>query len=217
MLSQSFLLQVSTQPGEHITDNDSAESASDRESSQTSKAERGTTSQAASSQGDGSNKPTAGTNAHNPKATTSDPKRRRLSDVVMGNKASASNEKHCEESQAQHEQEEHQEDDQEADSLSEQSDDSTATDIFHAAVDPHKTWTTVEEQRSKAAQQLAGQLRSKPLLPLHPDDATGTQPWLDTTSGVKLPVAHCAFAGCRWSVSQSSTRPELMLAEHLEK
>ena len=65
--------------------------------------------------------------------------------------------------------------------------------------DGPRTFEDVEQRR---ARRLAGKLRDRPLLPPDPEDARSS--WLDVHSGVKLPVAHCAFIRCTWTGKHSS-------------
>ena len=76
------------------------------------------------------------------------------------------------------------------------SEDENAIAVAEVCVEKHKYWTTVEDANLARIDALAKELREKPLLPPHPEDPQ--RPWLDTTSGVALPVCHCAFLGCAW-------------------
>jgi hypothetical protein len=76
-------------------------------------------------------------------------------------------------------------------------DGSDASDVFHAAVFGNMSWRTPEDARAECARNLAERFRDHVQLP--PDPADPTVPWTDVASGVKLPLAHCAFRGCRWT------------------
>ncbi len=82
-----------------------------------------------------------------------------------------------------------------AESLSTDSDaESDASDYLHVQVSGQKAFTVSENRCLETARALARYLRSQPLLPPHPLDAT--QPWTDVDSGIELPTWHCAFSGC---------------------
>ena len=55
---------------------------------------------------------------------------------------------------------------------------------------------TEQDQDQSAARLLARDLRTRPTLP--PDLGEPSKPFLDVESGLKLPVSHCAFRGCKW-------------------
>ena len=60
-----------------------------------------------------------------------------------------------------------------------------------------RSWRTLEDEDLQRSSALADLLRDNVLLPLRPDSKTVTFDDLD--SGVLLPLAHCAFAGCTWN------------------
>jgi hypothetical protein len=69
--------------------------------------------------------------------------------------------------------------------------------LFDVHVERIKAWTTQEDQELERIEALAAWLRPHPLLPPEPRDAN--QSWKNVSSGIKLPVCHCAFAGCAWT------------------
>ena len=71
---------------------------------------------------------------------------------------------------------------------------SDASDYLHVEVSDTKDFTVPEDRAHEAACELSRHLRERPLLPPHPLDAT--QPWTDVSSGVALPLWHCAFSRC---------------------
>ena len=77
------------------------------------------------------------------------------------------------------------------DALSEQSDD---CDLFAAAVDRTKGFTTYEDRALERTDALANLLRDRPLLPVSSADASA--PDTDVNSGRKWPLVHCGFKGC---------------------
>ena len=77
---------------------------------------------------------------------------------------------------------------EDADDVSENS------DLFHVEVDPEKDFTTFEDEVLERVDRLVAQLRDRPLLPLDPRNTA--EPFRDLHSGVRLPLLHCAFAGC---------------------
>ena len=81
------------------------------------------------------------------------------------------------------------------------SDRSDESDVFHAKVVPGAA-STFEDVEQRRALKLSERLRDRPLMPPHPQDATRS--WTDVRSGVKLPVAHCAFIGCAWTGNSSN-------------
>ena len=46
---------------------------------------------------------------------------------------------------------------------------------------------------------LAAQMRRHPLVPPQLNDETASTSFSAVESGLKLPAAHCAFKGCRWT------------------
>ncbi len=78
------------------------------------------------------------------------------------------------------------------------SDVSSDSDIFHAEVFPMKEWTTEEDKELERVDVVKALLRSRPLLPPHPEDAG--QDYVDVQSGVSFPLAHCAVKGCSWTI-----------------
>ena len=78
------------------------------------------------------------------------------------------------------------------------SDVSSDSDIFHAEVLPTKGWTTEEDKELERIDVVKAMLRSRPLLPPHPEDAR--QDYDDVESGVSFPLAHCAVKGCTWTL-----------------
>ena len=63
-------------------------------------------------------------------------------------------------------------------------------------MDPCKEFKTREDKLLDRIDELAEQLREKPLLPLDPRDHT--RAYQNLESGVRLPLLHCAFKGCTW-------------------
>ena len=86
-------------------------------------------------------------------------------------------------------------------------------DVFHAAVLPEGP-STFEDSEFHRVRALASRLRDRPLLPPHPQDATRS--WLEVSSGVKLPAAHCAFAGCAWTGDRSDDIDAHIFEEHAD-
>ena len=94
----------------------------------------------------------------------------------------------------------------EMDDISELSDDaSDASDIFHVSVAhgrmknaTRRTPATLEDAQLEKARALALLMRDHPRLPPHPHGANLS--WTDVSSGIRFPIAHCAFKGCRWCV-----------------
>ena len=84
------------------------------------------------------------------------------------------------------------------------SEDEAFMSVLEVCVEKHKYWTSVEDETLAKIGALARELREKPLLPAHPQDPL--KPWLDTTSGIALPVCHCAFLGCTWVSPRSPCR-----------
>ena len=80
------------------------------------------------------------------------------------------------------------------------SDVSSDSDIFHAEVFEDKSWTTEQDEREERIDYIASLLRSRPLLPPHPQNPF--ESWLDTDSGVAFHRAHCAFKGCHGLIAE---------------
>ena len=102
------------------------------------------------------------------------------------------------------------EQDAEVDSLSEGSEQSDLSDMFHvAALDSSCRPVLTEEDRElERIDSLAEYLRERPLLPPHPSGED--RAYEDIEAGVALPKLHCAVRGCRWvRDSEQSTYEEL--------
>ena len=97
--------------------------------------------------------------------------------------------------------------------LSECSEASDDSDVFHVQVSRDKTWTTPQDVEIERIEALAGSLRQRPLLPPHPEDAT--RDWTDVASGVRLPRLHCAIAGCPWTGGGTQLPQEEAIGNHL--
>ena len=65
------------------------------------------------------------------------------------------------------------------------------------AVEPHKTWMTLEDEDMDRIERLALELRERPLMPPMPGD--GTRHWPECTSGIAFPSYHCAMRNCSWT------------------
>ena len=72
--------------------------------------------------------------------------------------------------------------------------DSEKSHTFHVRLSTTKAWTTPLDRYEEKVRALARHMRSRPLLPPHPLDAT--QDWTDVDSGILFPKSHCAFSGC---------------------
>ena len=77
------------------------------------------------------------------------------------------------------------------------SDISDDSDLDHLTVDPHKSWTTEQDEDQERIEHVAELLRKNPLLPYDPADPSAETDWCDVQSGVALPRAHCGFKGCK--------------------
>ena len=102
--------------------------------------------------------------------------------------------------------------DDDGDVLSESSGDSDASDLFHLEVHAGMTWVTREDRDLQRLHELAARLRDRPLPPPCPDNAEKS--WTDASSGVKLPIAHCAFRGCPWTGTNSDSVETHVCAQH---
>ena len=76
--------------------------------------------------------------------------------------------------------------------------DSDASDLFHLEAETAATWETPQDKDRRVAHLLDAQMRRHPLVPPQPNDETASTSFSAVQSGLKLPVAHCAFRGCRW-------------------
>ena len=92
--------------------------------------------------------------------------------------------------------------------------DSDATDLFHLEVEAAATWETPQDKDTRVAHLLASQMRRHPLVPSLPNDETGSTSFIAVESGLKLPVAHCAFRGCCWTGSIKGSIEEHVVREH---
>ena len=77
------------------------------------------------------------------------------------------------------------------------SDDDNQTLQLDFAVEPHKTWMTLEDEDMDRIERLASELRERPLTPPMPGD--GTMHWPECTSGIAFPSCHCAIRNCAWT------------------
>ena len=80
------------------------------------------------------------------------------------------------------------------DSLSDVSDGPDANDV---KVLDSKSFTTLEDRDLERIDTLKCKMRAKPLLPCDPRDTE--QAYVNMASGVRLPILHCAFKGCKWT------------------
>ena len=104
------------------------------------------------------------------------------------------------------------------------SDVSSDSDIFNAEVYEAKSWTTEQDEDTERIDYIASLLRSRPLLPPHPQNPY--ESWRDTDTGVAFPRLHCAFAGCSWTdrgrpealvrLTQDEKNFDCVLAQHLQ-
>ena len=76
------------------------------------------------------------------------------------------------------------------------SDDDGLIPTLEFSVDAHKYWETVEDGCMRRIEDLAAELRNRPLLPPCPHDAS--RPFEDVKSAIYFPSSHCAFNNCPW-------------------
>ena len=110
------------------------------------------------------------------------------------------------------------EEDRRSEAASDDTDDcselSDNSDLFSTAVDTSKTWTTEQDAEREHVVRIAALLRKRPMLPADPTDDKHERDWLDVSSGVALPRAHCAFKGCSWT-NDTPIEWEVRLKDHL--
>ena len=71
--------------------------------------------------------------------------------------------------------------------------------------------------------ELKNCLRNRPLVPPLPEDAE--KDWTDVDSGIKMPLLHCSFSECSWTLDDKDSRLRPMghltlekaLTDHLRK
>ena len=92
---------------------------------------------------------------------------------------------------------------------------SDASDMFHVSALPEeeRSWCTEQDRDLSRVERLAKHLRERPLLPLDPQDPEKV--WSDTRSGVCLPLAHCAFRGCTWTLQKLVKAPSGLISSHV--
>ena len=95
--------------------------------------------------------------------------------------------------------------------------DSDASDLFHLQVEPAATWETPQDKDLRVAHLLAVQMRRHPFLPPAANDDTSSRSFIDVQSGLKLPVAHCAFKGCSWTGLTKNSIEEHVVTVHGEQ
>ena len=95
------------------------------------------------------------------------------------------------------------------------SDVSSNSDIFHAEEWAEKSWVTDEDRELERIDHIKHQLRARPLLPPHPNNAH--EDFTEVNSGIMLPMAHCAFAGCSWTSEWCTTKvdPDILIQQHV--
>ena len=81
-------------------------------------------------------------------------------------------------------------------------------------MEPAATWETPQDKDTRVAHLLASQMRRHPLVPSLANDETGSTSFIAVESGLKLPVAHCAFRGCCWTGSSKDSIEEHVVREH---
>ena len=93
---------------------------------------------------------------------------------------------------------------------------SDASDPFHLRVDPDKGFETEQDSERRKASRVATLLRDKPLLPCMPDrlELLADTLFLAVDTGMKLPVAHCAFRGCSWIGKHSDDIADHVMQVH---
>ena len=69
-----------------------------------------------------------------------------------------------------------------------------------------------QAKRERMCQLLAERLRDRPTVP--PSDIDADKPWGDVCDGVRWPMKHCAFKGCRWHSESRDWKSEM--CNHLE-
>ncbi|CAK9024343.1 ATP-dependent DNA helicase [Durusdinium trenchii] len=60
------------------------------------------------------------------------------------------------------------------------------------------SFVTEQDMELRQVREIATMLRDRPLFPADPADAEALRSWVDVDSGIRLPLAHCAFRRCRW-------------------
>lgn len=79
-----------------------------------------------------------------------------------------------------------------------------------------KSWMTDQDAEEEKVLAVAALLRERPLMPSDPRDPTATRSWTAVDSGVRLPLAHCAFRGCAWTGDSYNTLRAHLCQDHLE-
>ena len=95
--------------------------------------------------------------------------------------------------------------------------DSDASDVFNLSCEPCGSFLTEQDKELKVAWLIGEQLRAHPLVPPHPGDAAAVADFVQVDSALKLPVAHCAFKGCKWSSSIKNAIEEHVLTDHRQQ
>ena len=101
----------------------------------------------------------------------------------------------CESGKEARENIEAQDEENNAEELSSDSDEEYALPM---RVQKNLAFMTEQDMEFRQVREIAAKLRDRPLFPADPADAEALRSWVDVGSGVRLPLAHCAFRRCRW-------------------
>ena len=101
-----------------------------------------------------------------------------------------------------HSQESSQPDDQDIDEFSDISDNS---DVFHVEAIPSQEPRTDEDKDLRICQSIVPHLREHVLMPVDGRDDAKERSFIDTHSGMRLPLLHCSFRGCSFAVDVETT------------
>ena len=94
----------------------------------------------------------------------------------------------------------------------EESDDDMDTSFLEVAALKGKTFESEQDREASMCEDLAKNLRRRPTLPAHPDDASKS--WEDLETGIALPKVSCSFAGCLWHGEAEAALRVHLLRDH---
>ena len=117
------------------------------------------------------------------------------SDDEHGEKVDVNQQVECESGKEARENIEAQDGENNAEELSSDSDEECALPM---RVRKNLSFVTEQDMELRQVREIATMLRDRPLFPADPADAEALRSWVDVDSGIRLPLAHCAFRCCRW-------------------
>ena len=86
------------------------------------------------------------------------------------------------------------------------------TSFLEVAALKGKTFESEQDREASMCEDLAKNLRRRPTLPAHPDDASKS--WEDLETGIALPEVSCSFTDCLWHGEAEAALRVHLLRDH---